>query len=136
MKTRLIVSCAIDRAIDFVDHVRIALSVDVKNSSNVNLYAAIGASNYLGENADPEVTRNYIIQDDKRAIEITSLNETELVTWVPGSPDTPSSDAWLRGDDAGGAITALSWLDENGSPDEKKLLRSVQTEVDADGAVQ
>jgi hypothetical protein len=63
------------------------------------------------------VTQNYIIQDDKRATEITSLNETELIAWVPGSSGNPSTDAWLRGDDAGGAIAALGWLDENDSPE-------------------
>jgi hypothetical protein len=40
-------------------------------------------------------------------METTPLNETKLITWVPGSPENPSTDAWLRGDDAGGAIAAL-----------------------------
>jgi hypothetical protein len=57
----------------------------MRNSSNVNLYAAIGASNHPTDDGSQYVTRNYIIQDDKHPVEITSYNETEFTTWDSGS---------------------------------------------------
>ncbi|KAF2475491.1 uncharacterized protein BDR25DRAFT_382506 [Lindgomyces ingoldianus] len=99
-----------------------ALSISVKNTSTTDPYAAFSTSGYYKSTSDLTFsTRSNVIPSDKHPVKITSDGESTFTTWN-------SVKEWIDGDDAGGAIGGIGWMDET-STEQARFYYSVSGNV-------
>ncbi|ORY11739.1 hypothetical protein BCR34DRAFT_652243 [Clohesyomyces aquaticus] len=85
----------------------LALSIGVKSTSTIAPYADMCSLGYYKSNTSSTFsTRSYTIPNDKHPIEVTSDDELNFITWNGVT-------VWIDGDDVGGAIGAVVWVDDS-----------------------